>query len=253
LAELFQLENVSAFGYTAEVKQLKLVVQCLPDNADRVIDAASEAGAGIIGAYRRCAHITHGQGTFFGEEGSNPAVGASGRQEAVSEARVEMILPEDRANAVERAIRKVHSYEEPALDFFTLRGRKEQPAGRIGTLPRPMPLQEFAVLADQTLAVRSWTWGDPSRMIKRVGVVGGAADTDWMDAQRVGADLLLTGEVKQHIAVEATESGMTMIAAGHFQTENPGCTQLRDRMEKAIPEIQWLMFTPVPGLSGRPF
>jgi putative NIF3 family GTP cyclohydrolase 1 type 2 len=74
-----------------------------------------------------------------------------------------------------------------------------------------------------------------------------------MSAQREGADVLITGEVKQHVAVEATESGMGLIAAGHYATEHPGSGALRDRMAEAMPEIEWHLFTPEPGESGRPF
>ena len=210
LAKLFDLKDVVPFGMAAEVRQFKLVVTCPESDVERIIDVASDAGAGVIGAYRRCAFV-------------------------------------------ERAIRKVHSYEEPAYEFFALRGKKEQPAGRLGTLSHPMKLSEFAALADQVLDVRTWTWGDPNRTIKKVGFTGGAADTDWMDAQRAGADLFLTGEIKQHIAVEATESGMTLVAAGHYQTEQPGTAELCNRMKSALPDVEWYLFTPPAGLHGRPF
>ncbi len=253
LATMFGLIDVVPFGMAAEVRQFKLVVTCPESNVERLIDAASEAGAGVIGAYGRCAFVGQGLGTFIGEVSSNPTVGTSGLCEQVEESRIEMIVPEDRVNVVERAVRKAHSYEEPAYEFYPLRVKKEQPAGRLGTLPHPMKLSEFATLADQVLDVRSWTWGDPNRVIKKVGFTGGAADTDWMDAQRAGADLFMTGEIKQHIAVEATESGMTLVAAGHYQTEQPGTAELHNRMSAALPEIEWYLFTPPAGLHGRPF
>ena len=253
LANMFGLNEISDFGLAAEVKLFKLVVTSPHDSVEPIIDAASEAGAGVISAYSRCAFITSGRGTFLGDETTSPTIGASGRQESVDEARIEMLVPEDRATAVERAVRKVHPYEEPAYDTFTLRPKFEQPCGRVGALSHPMKLREFAKLVDNILGVRSLTWGDPERTIKRVGFVGGAADSEWMNAQRAGADILVTGEVKQHIAVEATESGMTLIAAGHYNTEHPGCMTLRDRLQAAVPDVEWLLFTPVPGLNGRPF
>jgi len=253
LAQLFELKDVIPFGMAAEVRQFKLIVTCPDSDVERLIDAASDAGAGVIGAYRRCAFVGTGIGTYIGDESSNPTVGTAGEREQVNESRIEMIVPEERANIVERAIRKAHSYEEPAYEFFALRGKREQPASRLGTLPRPMKLSEFAALADQLLEVRSWTWGDPNRTIKKVGFTGGAADTDWMDAQRAGADLFMTGEIKQHIAVEATESGMTLVAAGHYQTEQPGTAELCNRMKSALPDVEWHLFTPPIGLHGRPF
>jgi len=238
---------------SSEVPQLKLVFTCPPDAVDQVIDAASDAGAGVIGAYSRCAFTGKGTGTFFGGEAANPAVGDAGRHETVEEMRVEMVLAESSSKAVAKAVRKAHPYEEPAIDFLVLRPINEQPLGRVGLLPEPMTLAEMAAYTDNVLGVRTWTWGAQNTKIKKVAVMGGAACSAWMDAQRAGADVLITGEVKQQNGLEASESGMTLIAAGHYQTEHPGSARLRDRMQEAIPEIEWHLFEPSRGLHGRPF
>ena len=65
--------------------------------------------------------------------------------------------------------------------------------------------------------------------------------------------MFLTGEVRQHIAVEASESGMPVVAAGHYATENPGAQALGRRMADELPEIEWISYEPEPGLHGRPF
>lgn len=252
LAGLLGLVNVTSFGLSAEVAQQKLVVTCPLGDVDRIIDAAAEAGAGVIGAYSRCAFTSSGVGTFIGDSSTNPSVGSAGLHETVEEARVEMVLREANANAVIRSVRRAHSYEEPAIDLFQLRASKEQPLGRVGSNSVPVPFEEFVSLVDQALAVRSWAWGDPAKKIKKVAVMGGAADTAWMDAQRAGADVLVTGEVKQQNALEASECGMTIIAAGHYQTENPGSTALCERMRSVIPDITWHRFEPKPGFHGRP-
>ena len=253
LAGLFQLQNSVPFGMSAEVPQLKLIVFCPPDSAERIIEAASHAGAGTIGLYKQCAFFTAGIGTFSAGEGAKPMVGQVGAVESLPETRVEMILRSSQARAIERAVRKVHPYEEPVIEFFQLTSSIEQPVGRIGNLPNPMTLAEFASLTDSLLGVRSWTWGPPTSKIKKVALMGGAADTAWMDAQRLGADVLITGEVKQQHALEATESGMTIIAAGHYQTEQPGCAALCERMQALVPEVGWNLFKPEPGRNGRPF
>ena len=89
-------------------------------------------------------------------------------------------------------------------------------------------------------------------MITRVAVCGGAADGEWRDAQRQGADVFVTGEVKQHISLEASESGMAIIAAGHYATEQPGVVELSRRMGEEIPSIVWKVYEPPAGFAGRP-
>lgn len=253
LVDLLELEEARAFGTAAEVHRLKLVFFVPADRSQAVIDAASEAGAGVIGAYRRCAFSTSGTGTFVGDETTDPAVGEKGKRCEVPELRVEMVVPVEKRGAVERALMRTHPYEAPAYDFLQAAADPEQPAGRIAKLKHPMTLADLEQHVEVKLDTKCWTWGDPHERVSKIAVVGGAADGEWMYAQREGAHVLVTGEVRQHIAVEATESGMCLIAAGHYATEHPGSVALRARMAAAMPEIDWLMFTPHAGFHGRPF
>ena len=163
-----------------------------------------------------------------------------------------MVVPAASASAALRALRKAHPYEEPAVDLLALRDHPEQPAGRLGSLEEKVSLASLSEFVEERLGTRSWSWGSSEKLIQKVAVVGGSADDEWMNAQRAGADVLITGEVKQHVALEASESGMCLIAAGHYATEHPGCETLRKRLEEAVPEVEWLLFEPTPGEGGRP-
>ena len=219
LAKLLDLSTVSPFGEAAMVERHKIVFTVPEDRAEMTITACAEAGAGTIGAYRRCAFSVQGVGTFEPLPGANPAVGQVGRREDVLEARIEMSSPADNLSQVLRALREAHPYEEPAIDIYELSSNAEMPAGRIGGLNPPLALRAFSERLDHQLNVRSMTWGDPGALIARVAVTGGAADGEWKAAKAAGANVFVTGEVKQHIALEAVESGMAIIAAGHFATE----------------------------------
>ncbi|MDQ3894162.1 MAG: hypothetical protein M3292_05790 [Actinomycetota bacterium] len=98
----------------------KLVVFVPPDALDAVRDALFAAGAGRIGAYERCSWYTQGTGTFLGGEETSPALGERGREERVSELRLETVYPAEREADVVRALRKAHPYEEPAFDLYPL-------------------------------------------------------------------------------------------------------------------------------------
>lgn len=128
----------------------------------------------------------------------------------------------------------------------------EQPAGRIGRLAQATALADLVPAVEAALATRTLAWGDPQGRVRTLAVVGGAADGEWRAAQRAGADALVTGEVRQHNALEAAESGLALIAAGHYATEQPGVVALRDRMVAACPEVQWTVYAPEPGAAGRP-
>ncbi len=87
---------------------------------DSVRDALFSAGAGRIGDYERCSWYVEGTGSFLGGESTSPALGESGREERVSELRLETVFPEERHEAVVAALRAAHPYEEPAFDVNPL-------------------------------------------------------------------------------------------------------------------------------------
>jgi hypothetical protein len=99
---------------------VKLVWFVPEDALDATRDAVFGAGAGRIGAYERCSWYAAGTGTFFGGEGTSPALGARGRDERVDELRVETVVPAERVAEVVAALRRTHPYEEPAYDVYPL-------------------------------------------------------------------------------------------------------------------------------------
>ena len=90
------------------------------ESLDTVRDALFAAGAGKIGDYERCSWYAAGTGTFKGGPGTSPALGESGREERVSELRLETVFPEERHDDIVAALRAAHPYEEPAFDVYAL-------------------------------------------------------------------------------------------------------------------------------------
>jgi hypothetical protein len=90
------------------------------ESLDPVRDALFAAGAGRIGDYERCSWYTAGTGTFKGGAGTSPSVGESGREERVSELRLETVFPEEHQEDVVAALRAAHPYEEPSFDVYPL-------------------------------------------------------------------------------------------------------------------------------------
>lgn len=105
---------------------LKFFVFIPDDQAliDSIVDAASNAGAGRLGKYSHVYFSTKGIGNWKSEEGAHPAIGKVGEMSHEPEMRIEMLCPEDKAGAVERAIREIHPYEEPEIDFIELKSLK---------------------------------------------------------------------------------------------------------------------------------
>jgi hypothetical protein len=101
--------------------RLHKLVWFVPREAlDETREAVFEAGAGRIGAYERCSWYTAGTGTFLAGEGTDPSIGRVGREERVSELRVETVVPAAKAAEIVAALRKAHPYEEVAFELYPL-------------------------------------------------------------------------------------------------------------------------------------
>jgi hypothetical protein len=99
---------------------VKIVVFVPETHADAVREAMGRAGAGRIGRYLHCSFSSRGVGRFLPGEGTNPAIGEVGRIEAVEEERIEMVCERSLLAEVVEAIKRVHPYEEVALDVYPL-------------------------------------------------------------------------------------------------------------------------------------
>lgn len=254
LAERLNLQNVTSFGTGTECEVIKLTVYVPKESLPLLIDHLSGAGAGRIGEYERCAYWTEGTGTFMPLDGANPAIGESNRIEEVAEARLEMVLRPENLSAVRKALLENHPYEEPAYDFTRTIGTIEAPLGRIGELKNPMSPEDIASHIDKSLETRCQVWtSNNQKPIRRIAVCGGAGSFIWQEALDAGANAFVTGEIPQHVALEASQRGLCMIQAGHYATEQPGCEKLASLLKVALPEVEFHVFTPEPGQAGRPF
>lgn len=91
--------------------------------------------------------------------------------------------------------------------------------GRIGDLPSQMTAREFAELAKEKLNTPVRVSGDLDKRISRVAVGSGASDDIAKKAVEMGADLILTGDLKYHRTQDIVALGAVMIDAGHYPTE----------------------------------
>src|SRR5581483_1944399 len=145
LAARLDLRDLMPLRRGDEARQCKLVVFVPEKDLARVSDALFGAGAGHIGQYSECSFRLAGTGTFFGSDATNPTIGQKGRREEVAEWRLEVICPERQVDAIVAAMRRAHSYEEPAFDIYPLWPRPSPLGeGRLGSLPQPVPLRELA-------------------------------------------------------------------------------------------------------------
>jgi dinuclear metal center YbgI/SA1388 family protein len=220
-------------------RQCKLVAFVPDADLQRVSDAVFAAGGGVIGQYNECSFRLSGTGTFFGTEATNPTVGQKGRREQVTEWRLEVLVPEALVPNVVLAMRRAHSYEEPAFDVYPLKPGTEGGEGRFGELAEPATLGELAKRAKNTLnASAVQIVGDPAQAVRTVALACGAAGEFLSDAIERKADVFLTGEVRFHDALTARGANVALVLPGHYATERPAVEDLAAQLAADFPGVR---------------
>jgi len=218
---------------------MKLVVFVPEDHAGTLREALHRAGAGVIGDYDNCTYASEGEGTFRGGDASNPAVGERGKLERVRELRLETVVTASRVGEVIAALREAHPYEEPAFDLYRVEPHPDSAvgAGRVGSLAKPLSAKAVAKNIAKNLGVSGVRlampdgW-DAQRTVSRIACCpgAGASMVDAALAQR--AELFITGEMRHHELLSATERGMAVVLAGHTNTERPYMCLYAERIKK---------------------
>ena len=109
---------------------------------------------------------------------------------------------------------------------------------RVGDLPSPMAAEELSAHISRCLGDAVRLMGDGSAVISRVGMCSGSGSDEWPQAAAIGAQAFLTGEAKHHHALEAADSGMVILEAGHHATEAPGIFALADALQNWLGIVQ---------------
>ncbi|QAY66288.1 Nif3-like dinuclear metal center hexameric protein [Paenibacillus protaetiae] len=198
-------------------KLYKLAVFVPKSHHEAVLQALFQAGAGHIGDYSHCSFNTEGTGTFLPGDHTNPFIGKQGQLERAAEIRIETIVPHSIHRKVIQAMLKAHPYEEVAYDLYAmdLKGRSFG-LGRVGKLAEPITLEKLCERVKQAFDVPALrVVGDPQRVIKKAAVLGGSGARYVRHAMFAGADVLITGDIDYHTAVDAVEAGFTIIDPGH--------------------------------------
>jgi dinuclear metal center YbgI/SA1388 family protein len=221
LAKILGLSDLQNLKKHRVSKLYKVVVFVPEESIDKVRNAMSRAGAGWIGNYSDCSFMTKGTGTFRPLEGTNPYIGSKGKLEYVDEIKLETIVPQEKLHRVIDEMIKSHPYEEVAYDIYPLNmDGKEYGLGKVGVLKNPETLDNFISIVKEKLNAKSVrVIGSIDKKIEKVAVFCGSFDESCNRDVISKADILVTGDVKYHNAVDMAEMGMCVIDAGHFNTE----------------------------------
>jgi dinuclear metal center YbgI/SA1388 family protein len=185
------------------------VVYVPDEDVEKVAAAMHDAGAGQIGDYDRAMFRSSGTGSFRPLDGATPAIGQVGEVEQVAETRVEMVAGPEIRETVRAAMLAAHPYEEVAYSVTTTApAPSDRGSGRIGRLPDPMTLSDFAAHVTKRLPAHGSATrvaGDPGMMVSTVALCGGSGDFLLAAADAAGADVYVTSDLRHHPVSEHRE------------------------------------------------
>ncbi len=213
----------------------KLTTYVPVKNADVLRNSLFSAGAGNIGNYDTCSFNVLGDGTFKGNENSNPFIGEKGRLQIEKETKISVIFESKNENAILKALEENHPYEEVAYEIVVTENiHQDIGMGMIGEFPSEMAEKEFLLYLKKTMktdCVRHSNF--INKKIKKVAVLGGSGSFAISNAKKAGADAYVSADFKYHEFFSA-ENSILLADIGHYESEQFTKNLLVDYLTKKI-------------------
>ncbi len=219
MAEKLQLNNVRTLIPQSGILK-KLSVFIPEKQLHEVREAIFTAGAGVIGNYDQCSFNVLGEGTFRGNDNTNPFVGTKGKIHTEKELRVETVFPAHLESKIISALIKAHPYEEVAYDIYPINNiHPEVGLGAIGELSEATDAIKFLKSIKETFNCEVIRHTNiHTNKIKKVALCGGSGSDFLKNAITQKADIYITGDFKYHQFFEADDK-IIIADIGHYESE----------------------------------
>ena len=215
--------------------QYKLVFFVPESHTAAMIQAVCQSPAGVIGNYSCCTFRSPGRGTFMPGPGADPYDGTPGQLSEVPEVRMETNVAGTDLRQVIGHIQAHHPYETMAYDVYPVDAPpSSRGLGRLASVDPPRDLSELAGDMKEALGLDSVRFSGPDGMeIHRAAVCSGGGGGVISDFLASDAQVLISGDLRYHDAVNICEAGRAMIDIGHFASERLVVPVLAQRLEAA--------------------
>jgi dinuclear metal center YbgI/SA1388 family protein len=109
---------------------------------------------------------------------------------------------------------------------------KDMGLGRVGKIPKTS-FMKFARQVSRALRLKDFRIvGADNHPVRTVAVMTGSGAGYFREAKRAGADVLVTGDVKYHTALDALSEGIALVDIGHFAGEIGMVPLIAKKLEK---------------------
>lgn len=107
----------------------------------------------------------------------------------------------------------------------------------VGSLDNTVEMKSFAQSVKASLNCDGLRYTDLRPSVKTVAVSSGVGGSNVFEAARLGADVLVTGEIKHHEINAANSLNINIIDAGHFKSEDIVILPLIKRLSDKFSDI----------------
>jgi dinuclear metal center YbgI/SA1388 family protein len=198
----------------------KLVTFVPNENAQRLLEALYEAGAGEIGNYKSCSFSSEGTGTFMPNSEAKPHIGKNNELESVKEQRIEVLFRTHLEDTLVRELKKNHPYEEVAYYITALSNENQEVgSGMIGELEQPLEPIEFLKRLKSSMNLNTIRYTQLlDKKVRKVAICGGSGSFLLAHAIKNGADFFVTADFKYHEFFDA-DGKIAIADIGHYESE----------------------------------
>ncbi|MCK4798404.1 MAG: Nif3-like dinuclear metal center hexameric protein, partial [Spirochaetes bacterium] len=104
--------------------------------------------------------------------------------------------------------------------------------GVMGEFKKAVNFNDFIDLVNEKLKAKSYVLPFGKKMIRKVAIISGGSSPYYNQACEMGADVFITGDIRENIVREAEEIEINIINVGHYNTEKLGIQNLGKLIEK---------------------
>ena len=133
----------------------------------------------------------------------------------------------------------INDYLAEVLELNNIRNINNNKLGKIGKLKAPLSLSEFVNLVKTNLGINNLKLiGNIEKDIQDVGVFCGSFDESLIEQLKYKCDILVTGDIKYHAALNISENGLCIIDAGHYYTEKIFIPELHKILKEKFSNLE---------------
>jgi dinuclear metal center YbgI/SA1388 family protein len=216
----------------AQIQKIAFAVSATKDSIQKAVDWGAQA------------LVTH-HGVLWKHQGARPLTGAWGQRiKDCIKNDLNLIsyhLPLDAHGEIGNAVSLAQALGLQRIGPFA--PYKKQPLGAKGELQEAMKAQDFKIKLENVLK-RSVLLASPeeTQEIRKIGIITGGANNDWIKALEDGLDAYITGEISEYNWHDSIEAGIHYYAGGHHATERFGIQALMEKIKRDIPDVSCMFF-----------